>query len=460
MLLWGTCVAERQLHLAVNILADGSHPAAWQFPSSQPHWFVDPSFWADVALTAERGALDAVFLADSPSLFHRHDQPIVEVPLALDPLVLLANLASVTTHIGLIGTVSTSFEEPYNLARRVASLDHLSRGRAGWNVITSADAYAWNNFGRGQGTATGQPPRAQRYTRASEFVDVVRALWDSWDDDALMGDKQTGEFLKPGAVHTIDHHGEHFTVAGPLTLPRTPQGHPVLFQAGGSPDGIDLAARYADGVFAAQEWLPDALDAVDQLRTRATAYGRVADQIRFMPGLAFVLGGTEAEAHRRHHELNELAGERRLGLFASQLSVDPSELDWDRPLPAALVASPPPIGGSKGARDLILNLARREPLTVRQIMERVINWHRLVVGTPEQIADTIEDWFVSGAADGFNLMPDVFPTGLELFVDHVIPILRHRGLFRREYTHTTLRGHLGLQRTLDRHCTDTALTRT
>ena len=451
MSLRGVCVTERQLHLAVNILADGVHPAAWQFPTSQPHWFVDPSFWVDVARTAERGALDALFLADSPTLFHRHDEPIVEVPLALDPLVLLANLASVTEHIGLIGTVSTSFEEPYNLARRFASLDHLSRGRAGWNIITSADPHAWNNFGRGESAAPAQPPRAQRYARAVEFVGVVRALWDSWGDDALLGDKQAGEFLKLGAVNAIDHRGEHFTVAGPLTLPRTPQGHPVLFQSGGSPDGIALAARYADGVFVAHEWLPDALNVADQLRTRATSYGRVAGDIRFMPGLAFVLGSTEAEARRRNDELNELAGERRLGLFASQLSVDPSVLDWDDPLPTALIDSPAPVGGSRGARDLILNLARREALTVRQIMERIINWHRLVVGSPEQIADTIENWFVSGAADGFNLMPDVFPTGLELFVDHVVPILRHRGLFRREYTHTTLRGHLGLQRVPDRH---------
>ncbi|WP_167103363.1 LLM class flavin-dependent oxidoreductase [Mycobacterium sp. DL592] len=438
-------MSARQLHLGVNVLSDGMHPAAWQFPGADPNWFTDLSFWLNLARISERGTLDALFLADSPSLFQDPAQPLVAPPLALDPLILLSALASATTHLGLIATVSTSFEEPYNVARRFASLDHLSRGRVAWNVVTSSDPYAWNNFGGGA-----QPDRGQRYRRAAEFIDVVRALWDSWDDDAVLADKATGAFSRPGAIHTIDHRGEFFSVDGPLTLPRPPQGHPVLFQAGGSSGGLDLAARYADGVFAAQASLPDALRNAAELRSRTVAHGRPRDAVRIMPGLSFVLGSTQAEARRRNDELNELAGERRLAHLAGQLSVDASELSWDKPLPQWLLDGAVTDTGSQGARDIVVNLARRENLTVRELLDRVITWHRLVVGGPEQIADAIEEWFVAGAVDGFNLMPDVFPSGLELFVDHVIPILRERGLFRREYTTSTLRGHLGLARVPDR----------
>jgi FMN-dependent oxidoreductase (nitrilotriacetate monooxygenase family) len=441
-------VPTRELHLGVNVLSDGMHPAAWQRPDADPHWFTNPAYWIDIARTAERGTLDALFLADSPSLFGDPGQPLSAPPLALDPIVLLSTLASVTSHLGLIGTVSTSFEEPYNVARRFASLDHLSRGRVAWNVVTSSDPYAWNNFGHG-GPAQ-QPSRRDRYRRAAEFIDVVRALWDSWDDDAVLADKRSGAFSKVGAINTIDHRGDHFSVDGPLTLPRSPQGHPVLFQAGGSTGGLDLAAKYADGVFAAQASLPDALRNADELRSRTAAYGRPRNAVRIMPGLSFVLGSTEQEAHRRNRELNELAGDRRLAHLASQLSADPSELEWDKPLPQWLLDGAEATGGSQGARDIVVNLARREHLTVRQILDRVITWHRLVVGSPEQMADAIEDWFTAGAVDGFNLMPDVFPSGLELFVDHVVPILRARGLFRREYAHSTLRDHLGLRRVPDR----------
>jgi FMN-dependent oxidoreductase (nitrilotriacetate monooxygenase family) len=444
-------MSERQLHLGVNVLSDGMHPAAWQHPDADPHWFTDPAYWIDVARTAERGTLDALFLADSPSLFQKPDEPLLEPPLGLDPIVLLSTLAAVTTHLGLIATVSTSFEQPYNVARRFSSLDHLSRGRVAWNVVTSSDPYAWSNFGSGGADAPSQPGRKERYGRAAEFVEVVRALWDSWDDDAVLADQGTGVFGRLGAINPIEHRGDHFTVAGPLNLPRSPQGHPVLFQAGGSAGGLDLAAKYADGVFAAQASLTDALRNARELRIRTAAYDRPADAIRIMPGLSFVLGSTEEEARRRNRELNELAGDDRLlGRLASQLSVDRSELHWDKPLPDWLLAGAETAGGSQGARDIVVNLARRENLTVRQIMDRVITWHRLVIGSPEQIADAIEEWFVAGAVDGFNLMPDLFPSGLELFVDHVVPILRDRKLFRREYTHTTLRGHLGLERVSDR----------
>lgn len=430
---------QRQLHLGYNVLGDGMHPAAWRAPYTDPLGALNPAQWVHIARVAERGTLDAVFLADSPTALVRSDagpgQPF-------DPTVLLAYLAGQTERIGLIGTISTSFEAPYNLARRVASLDHLSRGRAAWNVVTTTDASAAANF-----SGTSHLGRDERYARAEEFVDVVTGLWDSWDADAILADQAGGVFADTGRIHAIDHHGDHFDVAGPLNVPRTPQGRPVLFQAGGSPAGLELAARTADGVFAAQASLDDALAYTRDLRRRTVRHGRPADAVRVMPGLSFVLGGTEAEARRRNDELNDLAGEQRREWFAGQLGVDPGELSWDRPLPQALVDSTQlSVNGSQGARDIVLNLARRNrALTVRQLLDRVITWHRLVVGAPEQLADTIQEWFEAGAVDGFNLMPDVNPSGLEAFVDHVVPILRRRGIFRTEYTGTTLRDHLGLE---------------
>jgi FMN-dependent oxidoreductase (nitrilotriacetate monooxygenase family) len=274
----------------------------------------------------------------------------------------------------------------------------------------------------------------------------VVALWESWDTDAVIADQAAGVFGDPDRVRAIDHHGAHFDVAGPLSVPRTPQGRPVIFQAGGSPAGLELAARTADGVFCALGTLEDAIAYTSDLRRRTVRHGRPADAVRVMPGLSFVLGGTEEEAQRRNRELNEIAGEDRLAWIAWQLGVDVSELRWDEPLPAWLLDSTElSQAGSQGARDIVLNIARRDRrLTVRQLLDRVITWHRLVVGSPEQVADTIATWFEAGAVDGFNLMPDVNPTGLEAFVDHVVPLLRRRGIFRHEYTGTTLREHLDL----------------
>lgn len=429
----------RTLHLGLNVLSDGMHPAAWQAPYTDPLGFIKPAQWAHLAQVAERGTLDAIFLADIPHLTLDAGGSLGGPPLALDPIVLLSTLAAQTTHIGLVGTVSTSFEAPYNVARRFSSLDHLSSGRAAWNVVTTADAAAAANFGN-----AAHLPRDERYARADEFVDVVRALWDSWDDDALLADKRTGRFTRPGAVHRIDHHGKYFDVAGPLNLPRSPQGRPVLVQAGGSSGGLDLAARHADAVFTSQATLEDALDYTRDLRRRTVAHGRPADAVRVMPGLSFVLGGTQAEAHARSRELNELAGERRLHNFAWQIGVDVAELEWDHPLPKWLLETSSQSRNAQGARDIVLKLARRETLTVRQLLDRIQSWHRLVIGSPEQLAATIEEWFLAGAVDGFNLMPDVEPSGIEAFVENVVPILRRRGIFRREYEGTTLRDHLGL----------------
>jgi FMN-dependent oxidoreductase (nitrilotriacetate monooxygenase family) len=432
----------RQLHFGLNVLSAGMHPAAWLAEESDPLGYIKPEQWLRLVQVAEKGTLDAIFLADEPGLNLAPDGTLPGPSwAALDPLVLLSSLASISTYVGLAATVSTTYEEPYNVARRLASLDHVSRGSAAWNMVTTVDATVAGNFG-----ATPHPPREQRYARAAEFIQVALALWDSWDDDAYIGDKPTRQFSAPGAIRSTNYRGKYFHVDGPLTVPRSPQGHPVLVQAGGSANGLDLAARYADIVFAAQASLQDAIAYTTDLRRRAVAYGRPADSILVLPGLSYVLGGTEAEAQARNAELNELAGEQRREWLAWQISVDPETLEWDKPLPDWLLYTKEAASGAQGARDIVLNLARRERLTVRQILDRVITWHRLVVGSPEQLADAITEWFLAGAVDGFNLMPDVEPSGAETFVEHVVPILRRRGLFRTEYEGITLRDHLGLPR--------------
>ena len=437
--------SKRQLHLGLNVLAAGMHPAAWRAPYSDPLGFVSPDEWKQIGQTAERGTLDAIFLADSPSIIWA---PVGQPPLALDPGVLLSKLAAETERIGLVGTVSTSFDTPYALARRFSSIDHLSGGRAGWNVVTGTDPSAAKNFGSDE-----HLPREARYRKAEEFVDVVTHLWDSWDDDAIIGDKVTGEFAREDRIHPIGHDGEFFHVEGPLTLPRSPQGRPVIVQAGGSPPGRELAARHAEAIFCSLGTIDDAHAFTADIRRRAAAHGRGPDAIRILPGLSFVLGGTEAEAKARNEELNELAGQQRYDNFAWQIGVDPSELRPDEPLPTWLLETNELTAtGSQGAREIVVNIARRDPsLTVRQLLDRVITWHRLIVGTPEQVADSIEEWFLAGAVDGFNLMPDVFPSGLEAFVDHVVPLLRQRGIFRHEYSGSTLRDHLGLERPVSRY---------
>ncbi len=438
---------QRQLHLGLNVLAAGMHPAAWRLPSSNPLGFVDPAEWKEIGRLAELGTLDAIFLADSPSIIWA---PVGQPPLGLDPGVLLAKLAGDTEHIGLVGTVSTSFDTPYGVARRFSSVDHLSGGRAGWNVVTGTDPTAAKNFG-----SEDHLPREARYRKAEEFVDVVTHLWDSWDEDAIVADKASGEFAREDRIHPIAHDGEFFHVEGPLTLPRSPQGRPVIVQAGGSPPGRELAARHAEAVFCSLGTIEDAHAFTADIRRRAAAHGRGPDAIRILPGLSFVLGGTEAEARARNDELNELAGQQRYDNFAWQIGVDASELHPDKPLPQWLLDTKElSAAGSQGAREIVVNIARREPtLTVRELLDRVITWHRLIVGTPEQVAASIEEWFAAGAVDGFNLMPDVFTSGLEPFVEHVVPLLRKAGIFREEYTGSTLRHHLGLERPVSRYAT-------
>ncbi|KAB1071732.1 LLM class flavin-dependent oxidoreductase [Methylobacterium planeticum] len=431
-------MSARRLHLNVNLLHSGVYPSAWRLPASRPDAFMDVGHYVRVARIAERGKLDAIFLADTPSVSDRIDyRPF----LSLEPTIVLASVAAATTHIGLIATASTTYNEPYNLARRFATLDHASGGRAGWNVVTTADAAASCNFGLASVLEHGA-----RYERAREFVDIVHALWDSWEDDAFVGDKETGRFVDTTKVHPIRHRGAHYAVEGPLNVPRPPQGRPVTVQAGGSNDGRDLAAATADAVFTLSQTIADGVAYARDLRARAASLGRAPGSIVILPGLATVIGSTEAEARRRQDELWELVPlEYSLARLAGTLQIAPERLALDKPLPDPL---PLPANANQTMFQGTVALARRDNLTVRELLRALGGGvgHRIVVGTPDAVADDIEAWFRAGAADGFNLMPDVLPEGLETFVDAVVPILQRRGLFRTAYAGSTLREHLGLDR--------------
>jgi FMN-dependent oxidoreductase (nitrilotriacetate monooxygenase family) len=428
----------RRLHLNVNILHSGFVPSAWRLADADPRAFVDVNHYVRVAQIAEAGKLDAVFLADNAAIIDQIDfRPIT----ALEPTVLLASIAAATTHIGVIGTASTSYNEPYNIARRFATLDHVSNGRAGWNVVTTADLPSARNFGR-----DAVPDHAQRYERAAEFTELVKALWDSWEDDAFVGDKAGGRFIDVSKVHPVAHRGRHFDVQGPLNLPRSPQGHPVVVQAGGSPDGRDLAARHAEAVFSASQSLEESAAYRRDLNTRAAAYGRPG--VKVLAGLTTIIGATEAEALLRRDELvDQIPWRYSLNRLAGTLGIDAERLKLDQPLPDDLALP----GGGNGNHTFFhatIAQGRRHGYTVRELIRSLAGGtgHRVIVGTPEQIADDIEHWFNGGAADGFNLMPDALPSGLQDFVDGVVPILQKRGIFRTDYEGATLREHLGLAR--------------
>ncbi|MDP2712580.1 MAG: LLM class flavin-dependent oxidoreductase [Solirubrobacteraceae bacterium] len=427
------------VRLGVNVLGVGCHPGAWRSGEVAPAALYDVEYFRRVARIAERGTLDAIFLADQPGL---QELPVQRPPMtSLEPTVVLAAIAAATERIGVVATASTSYNEPFNIARRIVSLDHVSGGRAGWNAVTTYSPTASANFG-----SAAPASHDDRYGRADEFLTVAKALWDSWADDALVGDVDQGTYADAERIEPIDHVGEHFSVRGPLNVPRSPQGRPVLVQAGGSEQGRALAAKHAEAVFTSQLTLESGQAFYADLKARAARAGRNPDGVLILPGLTTVIGGTEAEARARYERLEELAGgSGSLWQLGLTFGLDVDELDLDAPLPLEQIAPRAALQSSHGFQDAFLSLAR-QGLTVRQIVTRFASGHRLAIGAPEQIADTIERWVRERAADGFNLMPDVFPTGLEAFVDHVVPELRRRGLLRSEYEGTTLRDHLGLAR--------------
>ena len=429
-----------RLHLNAFLMGVGHHEAAWRLPESDPFAASDVEHYAELARIAERGKLDSLFLADSPMLYNDLGR---RPSGTLEPTLLLTALAGVTQRIGLIATASTTYNEPYNLARRFASLDIISNGRAGWNIVTTAGIEAARNF-----NLTELPSHAERYARSTEFVDVSLKLWDSWDDAAVSGDKERGQWGDNRLVYPPRHEGQYFRVEGALNVPRPPQGYPLLVQAGSSEDGKALAARYAEAVFTAQQTLAEAQAFYADLKARALSLGREASTILILPGIVPAIGATEAEAHALEEELDRLiVPEHAKRQLARTLRIDERELQLDAPLPDGLPEEDA-IEGAKSRYTLIVSLARRERLTVRQLIGRLGGGrgHRTFAGTPEQVADAMQHWWENGAADGFNVMPPVLPSGLAVFVEQVVPILQRRGLFRTEYEGRTLREHYGLRR--------------
>ncbi len=429
------------LLLNVVVMGLGMHPGAWRYRDGDPFDYTTLGYFQHTARVAEKGCLHAIFLADTLAVSEENfERPNLG---AMDPTIVLAALASATTHLGLIATASTTFNEPYNIARRISSLDHLSGGRAAWNVVTTFVPDVAANFG------TTLPLHDDRYVRAEEFVDVVIKLWDSWGVGSTIGNKSTGLFADAARIGVVDHAGDHYKVKGPLTLPRTPQGRPVLFQAGSSVPGRELAARVADVVFTAQNTNEAASEFRADVRRRVTAHGRDPDKVKVMPGLLPILGGTEAEARVRKDRLDELAGQSELKKLALRVGVKVTDLELDKPLPIDLIMSNPNFKASEGFRAAAVRIAKEKNLTVREVLYQNGGGHRQVVGTPEQVAGTIETLHRDGAADGFNLMIDVVPSGIEDFVEHVVPILQKRGLLRREPAGRTLRESMGLGSTAE-----------
>ena len=412
------------LHFNAFLFGCGHHSAAWRQAGSPVERLGDISYWEELARTAERGCLDAVFFADGHSVL----DPTSGSWWFLEPLTALSAMARATEHVGLVSTVSTTFFTPFHAARMLASLDHISGGRIGWNVVTSMfDAEARNHG------MPSLPGHAERYERAEEFVNAALALWDSWEPDALVFDR-AGLWANPAKVHAVHHEGAHFLVDGPLTVPRSPQGRPVLFQAGSSDPGRDLAARYAEGIYAVA-YDDDAASAYSSdLRRRARAAGRDGESLVIMPGLVTYVGSTEAEARQKKAELDALLPvEESLSQLSMFTGQDCSDWDLDGPVPVL-----PPLSeftGPQGRYETILRIVRKDSPTVRELLGTLAagGGHCTMIGTPEMIADEIERWYRTGAADGFNLMPPSYPDGLEDFVDHVIPVLQQRGLFRAGY---------------------------
>lgn len=436
-------MSQRQLHLNTFIHDIGHHEAAWRLPESEPFASTDVDHYIRIAQIAEAAKFDSIFFADGPVLF---GDPAHRPAGVLEPLTLLAAIAVQTRRIGLIATASTSYKEPYDLARSFASIDHISHGRAGWNIVTTAGDEAAKNFGR-----DGQALHRKRYARADEFLEVITKLWDSWEDDARLGDKRAGVFADGGKIHAIDHAGEYFRVAGPLNAPRPPQGWPVLVQAGSSLDGRAFAGRWAEAVFTAQRTLPEAQEFYADLKARTVAVGRRPEDIVILPGVVPFLGSTEVEARAREDEFTQqIIPANGLRMLSHFFGIDLTSADLDKPLPEVPVEDD--IEGHKSRSTLVANLARSERLTVRQLLGKLGGGrgHRTFTGTPEQLADDLELWFKEGGADGFNIMPPALPRELEVFAEQVVPVLQKRGLFRTEYEGETLRDHYGLGRPANR----------
>ena len=428
-----------KMHLGVFYWPGGHHVAGWRHPEAETDSPFNYRRCVELAQLAERGKFDLFFLADLVGIrpTQLDAQSGASRAVYFEPLTLLAALSTNTDKIGLVATATTTYNEPYHLARKFASLDLINGGRTGWNLVTSHNQAEAANFSRDTHMA-----HADRYKRAEEFAEIVKGLWDSWDADAIVMDKAGGRYFDPAGLHFLNHRGDNFSVRGPLNVPRSPQGQPVIVQAGSSGPGRELAARTAEIIFTAAETLHEGQAFYSDVKQRMAKYGREPSHVAVMPGLFPVIGRTKAEAQEKYDFLQSLV-EPEVGLFLLQhlLGRDLSMYPLDEPLPDLADHD-----GAKGRTEVILRTARRDNLTLRQLYLQVAvaRGHNIIIGTPEDVADEMEAWFEGHAADGFNVLPPVFPTGLRDFVDLVVPVLQRRGLFRTEYEGKTLRDHIGL----------------
>ncbi|WP_347456119.1 LLM class flavin-dependent oxidoreductase [Acinetobacter sp. ANC 7454] len=438
-------MAKRQIKLGAFIPATAQHAAGWRHPESRPQDHLNIDYIIELAKTAEQGLFDAYFLADGLSV---RWGSAVEGQLGLgdkgvgfEPVTLFAALSVATKNLGFIATASTTYEDPYILARKFASLDHISKGRAAWNVVTTASADTARNFGLEQ-----HPEPKVRYERADEFIEVTQKLWDSWEDDAFIYNKETGQFFQADKVHEPLHKGKHFNVQGPLNVSRPPQGYPVIVQAGQSENGRELAGKYAEVIFTAQQTLEDAQEFYRDVKSRLLKYGRHPDDLKIMPGVSIFVAKTEEEAKEKYDFLNSLI-HPKVGLaLLSGLSggINLEKYDLDAPFPKLEDTD---INFSS-RQQMMIDIARKHNFSIRQLYQYIASarGHWTLVGTPEQVVDQLQQWFENEAADGFNVLPPTTPAGLNDFVDFIVPELQRRGLFRTEYEGSTLRENLGLRR--------------
>jgi FMN-dependent oxidoreductase (nitrilotriacetate monooxygenase family) len=436
----------RMLKLGAFMRPASIHTAAWRYPGAFPDANFNLQHMVRFAQTLERGKFDAFFMADHLAVLNMPMAALQRshTSTSFEPLTLLPALAMVTKHLGLIATASTTFDAPYHIARRFASLDHISGGRAGWNIVTTSNPDAALNFGLEE-----HVEHDERYRRAREFFDVVTGLWDSWADDAFVRDVEKGIFFDPAKLHVLDHKGEHLSVKGPLNIARPVQGWPVIVQAGASDAGRQLAAETAEAIFASQNNLADAQAFYADVKARAAAAGRNPEHLKVLPGCFVVVGDSLADAQAKRARLDSLVHpDSGIASLSIALGCDASGFDLDKPLPAEL----PPTNQSLSGRERVLTMAAREGLTVGQLAQRFgAHYGGLsMMGTPADIADQMQAWLEQRGCDGFNIMFPFLPEGLDDFVDRVVPELQRRGIFRTEYEGATLRDNLGLPRVPNR----------
>ena len=431
----------RQLKLGAFLWPTGHHIAAWRHPDVPADLGTNLKHFIEVARTAERGLFDMLFFADQLAIFNDTPDKLSRnsYMVRIEPFTLLSALATVTDRIGLVCTATTTYDEPYHVARRFASLDIVSGGRSGWNVVTSANPAEAANFNRDD-----HVEHDERYRRAWEFVKIVQGLWDSWEEDAFIRNKETGLYLDPKKMHELNHQGQYFRVRGPLNVSRSPQGQPVIVQAGSSDAGRGLASGLAEVVFTAHQNLRDAKEFYDDIKTRAAKSGRNPDHVKVMPGVFVTVGRTKQEARDKYEVLQQLIDPKvALAQLSTFIKFDLSNYPFDGPVPDL-----PPSVTVSSRPAMLLKFARQENLTIRRLALHIAGsrGHWTLIGTAQEIADQLEDWFLNGAADGFNYMPPTIPGSLEDFVSLVVPELQKRGIYRSRYEGTTFRESLGLPR--------------